>query len=246
MRAVVSAALAAILTSTPLAAQTVAQPPAACCAAPIAPTTLSLAADATARISPDIATLSAGVVTTNRSAKAAMEENARRMNAVFAALRAAGVAERDMQTSGLTLQPQYVPDQNSRPRIAGYQAQNTVLVKVRRLDAVGAVLDAMVEQGANQVDGPHFGVEDPEAALDKARADAMGKAVRRADLYAKAAGLRVKRIVTIAESGGFASPMPRMLAMRAEAAMDTAAPTPVAPGEMVLTAQVSVVVELEP
>jgi uncharacterized protein YggE len=81
--------------------------------------------------------------------------------------------------------------------------------------------------------------------MDRARADAMAKAMRRAELYAKAAGMRVKRVVSIAESGGWASPMPRMMAMRAEAAMDAGAPTPVAPGEISLTAQVSVVFEFE-
>ncbi len=245
MRHVALTALAACLVASPLAARTSAPVQTQCCPPPAQPTTVSLSAESVLKLAPDVATVSAGVVTTNRSAKAAMEENARRMTAVFAALRAAGIAERDIQTSGLSLQPQYVSEANTRPRIAGYQAQNTVTVKIRRLDAVGTVLDALVEQGANQVDGPNFMVDEPDAAMDRARADAMGKAMRRAELYAKAAGMQVKRVVSIAESGGWASPMPRMMAMRAEAAMDAGAPTPVAPGEISLTAQVSVVFEFE-
>jgi uncharacterized protein len=242
MRHTALAVTALVLFASPAFAQSV--PAASCCPAPMQPTTLSLSAESNVKQAPDIATISAGVLTQSRSAKAAMDENAKRMTAVFAALKAAGITDRDMQTSGVNLQPQYVYEPNQRPRITGYQVTNTVNVKVRRLDALGPVLDALVAQGANQIDGPNFGLDNPEGALDAARAEAMSKAMRRAELYAKAAGMRVKRVVSISESGGYQPPMPRMMAMRAEA-MAADAATPVAPGEVTLNAQVSVVFELE-
>lgn len=244
-----AAGLAAALLALPVAAQTPAAagpaaPPAACCPQPVAPTTLSLSADSNVKQAPDLATVSAGVVTLQRTAKGAMEENARRMTAVFAAIRAAGVAERDLQTSGVTVAAQYDYQPNQRPRITGYQVSNTVTIRMRDLNAVGPVLDALVAQGANQINGPTFGLDNPDAALDKARAEAMGKAMRRAELYAKAAGLRVARVVTISESGGYTPPQPMMMMARMAAASDAAPETQVAPGEVTLNASVSVVFEL--
>jgi hypothetical protein len=241
--------LAAAAIAQPAAAQTTAtQPgatPAACCPQPVAPTTLSLSAESNVKMAPDLATISAGVITLQRTAKGAMEENAKRMTAVFGAIRAAGVADRDMQTSGVTLAAQYDYQPNQRPRITGYQATNTVTIRMRDLNAVGPVLDALVTQGANQINGPTFGLDNPDAALDKARTEAMGKAMRRAELYAKAAGLRVSRVVSITESGGYSPPQPIMMARMAMASADAGAPeTQVAPGEVTLNASVSVVFEL--
>ena len=240
--------LAAAAIAQPAAAQTApTQPPtapAACCPQPVQPTTLSLSTQSDVKMAPDLATVSAGVVTIQRTARGAMEENARRMTAVFAAIRAAGVADRDMQTSGVTLAAQYDYQPNQRPRITGYQATNTVTIRMRDLNAVGPVLDALVAQGANQINGPTFGLENPDAALDNARTEAMTKAMRRAELYAKAAGLRVTRVVSITESGGYSPPQPVMMMARMAAA-DAAAPeTQVAPGEVTLNASVSVVFEL--
>lgn len=241
--------LAAAAIAQPAAAQTAATqpgaPPAACCPQPVAPTTLSLSAESNVKIAPDLATISAGVVTLQRTAKGAMEENAKRMTGVFGAIRAAGVADRDMQTSGVTLAAQYDYQPNQRPRITGYQATNTVTIRMRDLNAVGPVLDALVAQGANQINGPTFGLENPDAALDNARTEAMTKAMRRAELYARAAGLRVSRVVSITESGGYSPPQPIMMARMAIASADAAAPeTQVAPGEVTLNASVSVVFEL--
>ncbi len=244
-----AAGLAAAFIALPAAAQaqSTAGPsaaPAACCPQHVAPTTLSLSAESNVKQAPDLATVSAGVVTIQRTARAAMEENAKRMTAVFAAIRAAGVAERDMQTSGVTLAAQYDYQPNQRPRITGYQATNTVTIRMRDLNAVGPVLDALVAQGANQINGPTFGLENPDAALDNARTEAMTKAMRRAELYAKAAGLRVSRVVSITESGGYSPPQPIMMMARAAAADGGVPETQVAPGEVTLNASVSVVFEL--
>ena len=129
-------------------------------------------------------------------------------------------------------------------RIIGYQATNTVNVKQRDLKQFGRVLDTLVAAGANQVNGPNFQVDNPEAALDEARTAAMKAARARADLYARAAGLRVVRILTISESGGYV-PQPRVMYAKAEMAMD-AAPTPIAAGQVELSSSVSVQFELAP
>ncbi len=208
-----------------------------------APTTLSITAEGRVSRTPDIAEVSGGVVTSAPTAAAAMNENAQRMTAVVTAVKKAGIADRDVQTSGLSLQPQYRYDNNVPPVLTGYQATNTVSLRIRRIADTGRLLDALVAVGANQINGPNFKVDAADAALDEARVDAVKTARARAELYAKATGLRIKRIASIAESGGY-EPGPRpmvMMTARAEK-MDA---TPVAPGEVALTVNVTMVFELE-
>jgi uncharacterized protein len=204
-------------------------------------TALTISADARTAQKPDIATVNAGVQTEAPTAEAALAENARRMNAVLAAIKRGGIADRDIQTSNLSVQPQMVYAENVPPRVSGYQASNSVSVKVRNMANIGKVVDAVVAQGSNQLNGVSFDIENPDAALDGARTEALKKARARADLYAAAAGMRVHRIVAIQEGGVIEPPRPMpMMAMRA-AAMDS---TPVAPGEVNLTANVTVTFEL--
>lgn len=206
-------------------------------------TTLTVTAEGRSLRTPDIAEVSGGVVTTALTAAAAMRDNAVRMNAVVAAVKKAGIADRDVQTSGLSLQPQYKYENNQPPVLTGYQATNTVALRIRKIADTGKLLDTLVEVGANQISGPNFRVDAEEAALDEARIAATGTARARAELYAKAAGLRVKRIVSIAESGGI-DPRPQPMMMRS-AKMEDGASSPVAPGELALTINVTVVFELE-
>ncbi len=182
---------------------------------------------------PDVATIRAGVVTQAASAEAALAENAQRVQRVLAALKSARVADRDVQTSTISLQPQYRYGENVPPVITGYQASNTVSVRFRDVARSGAILDALVKVGANQIDGPTLSIDKPEAAEDAARTDAIAKARARAEVYARAAGLRVDRIVSIAEGGGYQPPMAPMpvMAMR----MEKAADTQIAPGEQDVT-----------
>lgn len=208
-----------------------------------APTTLTVNAEGRVARAPDIAEVSGGVVTSAPTAAAALRENAERMTAVVAAVRKAGIAERDIQTSGLSLQPQYRYQNNEPPVLTGYQATNTVSLRVRKIAETGTLLDTLVGVGANQISGPNFRVEAADAALDEARVDAVATARARAELYAKAAGKRVRRIVSIAESGGF-EPGPRPM-MAKSMAMDAAAAPPVAPGEVALSINVTMVFELE-
>jgi uncharacterized protein YggE len=207
-------------------------------------TVLEVNAEGQSKRTPDLATVSAGVVTQAADAASAMRENAARMERVIAALKRAGILDRDIQTANVSLQPQYRYAQNQPPVITGYQAQNTVSVRFRELDRAGAVLDALVATGANQINGPELGLDNPAAAMDEARLDAMTKARARAELYARAAGLRVKRILTISESGGFVPPRPMPVMMRAEAMADGAA-TKIMAGEQALTLNLSVRFELE-
>ena len=204
-------------------------------------TLLSVSSRAEARKAPDIATFSAGVVTQAADGNAALRQNAEQMNRVLAAIKAAGVADKDVQTSGISLNPQYRYEENQPPRITGYQASNTVNVKLREVAKMGKVLDALVASGANQVNGPSFGIDDPEPLYDRARLDALKAALARAETYAGALGVRVRRIVSISEGGAaMPSPMPRMAMMKAEA-YDS---TPVAAGESSVSVNLDVVFEL--
>lgn len=205
-------------------------------------TLLSIATTADATRVPDVATISTGVVTQAADANAAMRANAVQMDKVMAALRGAGIAERDIQTSGISLNPQYRYAENQPPTITGYQASNTVNVKVRDLARLGKVLDTLAAQGANQINGPSFEVDKPDAAYDEARLGALKKAQARADTYAAALGMKVRRIVSISEGGAsFPRPMPMMRAMASDG---FAKETSVSPGEASLSVSIDVVFEL--
>lgn len=207
--------------------------------------TLVVNASADVARAPDLAIINAGVQTDAATAQAAMADNARKMAAVIATLKQRGVADKDMQTSGLSLNAQYDYRQGNTPKLTGYQATNTLTLRLRKLDSAGAMLDSLVTAGVNQINGPTFDLSDPEAALDEARQKAVRMARTRADLYAAAAGLKVKRILSIAE-GGASAPQPVFLkAARMAAATPADATTELAPGEISRTATVSITFELE-
>lgn len=195
---------------------------------------------------PDVAIISAGVMNRAATANQAISDNARSMQRIVAALKRAGVAERDIQTSSLNLNPDYRHVENQAPVLTGYTVNNQVSVKFRDIKESGRILDALVAQGANSINGPTLTIDKPEAALDEARRDAVTKARARADLYARAIGKRVGRILTISEGGGgYSPPMPYMR-MRGESAMAVSADqVSIAPGEQTLTATISVSFELE-
>jgi len=228
-----------------VAAGVVAVPAGAQVALPMAtvvPDGTLLDVSATGRVSrtPDLATITAGVVTQAPVAAAALAENAQRMDAVVKALKAAGLAARDLSTSNVALSPQYRYQDGKPPVITGYQASNSVAIRFRDIARAGAVLDALVRAGANQIEGPNLSLSDPEAALDEARTQAVAKARARAELYAKAAGLSVARIVAIDEAGENGGDRPRPMPMMARAAVQADAETVVLPGETDVTASVNV------
>ena len=160
---------------------------------------------------------------------------------VLEALRRSGIAERDIQTSSVSLSPSYRYVENQAPVLTGYQASNQVTIRFREITRAGAILDTLVREGANQIAGPSLEVERPGPALDEARVLALRAARARADIYAAAAGLRVARILSITENGGdYRPPPPIAMMQRGMADMETK----IVPGEQALTVSVSVSFEL--
>jgi uncharacterized protein YggE len=170
---------------------------------------------------PDVAIISTGVVTRSPTASGAIQQAANRMERVRAALKAAGIADRDIQTSNLSLNPEYRYVENQPAQLTGYTATNQLSVRFRDIGATGKIIDALVREGANQINGPNLTIDQPEAALDEARAKAVAAGRARAELYARSLGLRVVRVVSVSESGGGYSPpppMPYVMAARAQSA----------------------------
>ena len=209
----------------------------------IAGTRLDVSATGEVSRVPDLATISAGVVTRSASASAAIQQAATRMTRVREALRQAGIADRDIQTSNISLSPDYVYANNQPPKLNGYSASNQLTVRFRDIASTGKILDALVAEGANQISGPNLSIEKPEAALDEARIKAVAAARARADLYARSLGMRIVRVVSVSESGGYAPPppMPPMV-MAARAERDQ---TVIDPGEQKLQVSVSMTFELQ-
>jgi uncharacterized protein YggE len=176
------------------------------------------------------------------TASGALQDAADRMQRVIAALKRAGVADRDIQTSNVSLNPEYRYPENQAPELVGYSATNSVSVRFRDIRSSGKILDALVAQGANQINGPNLTVDKPEAALDEARAQAIATGRARAELYARSLGLRVVRVVSVSESGGDFAPPPPMAPMMARA---QAADTKIEPGEQRLQVTLSMVFELQ-
>jgi uncharacterized protein YggE len=237
MRNLILAAALAALPLVPAAAQS--QPPSIL----VDGTRLDVVATGEVSRVPDVARITSGVVTVAPTATAALAENATRMASVRAALKRAGIADRDIQTSSINLYPDYRQDaQGNNPQITGYRASNEVSVRFRDIANTGRILDALVAQGANQINGPMLAIDKPEAALDEARTLALANARSRAELYAKALGKRVGRILSISESGAnYAQPVIMMQAARGKAADSTS----VDPGEQSVSISLSVSFELQ-
>lgn len=213
------------------------------------PATLTVTADGIVRATPDTAIVTAGVVTEATEASAALGENNAAMRDLIAAVAAAGVAEKDIGTSGFSIEPVTVYPQpksdgtQDPPRITGYRVSNLVTVKIRDIAKAGDLLDAVVRIGANSIHGISFTVDDRDSRLDAARAAAMKEARRRASLYAEAGGFQVGRILSVSEGGGN-MPQPAPYARVAMAAKE-ADSVPLAPGEQEIQASVSVTFEIK-
>lgn len=193
---------------------------------------------------PDVAIISAGVVSRATTASAALQDAANRMERVAAALKRAGVADRDIQTSSVNLNPEYRYPENQSPQLVGYTATNTVTIRFRDIRNSGKILDALVAEGANQINGPSLTIDKPEAALDEARAKAIAEGRARAELYARSMGLRVVRIVSVSESGGYAVPPPAPPMPMAARAFESAQ-TKIEPGEQKLQVSLAMTFELQ-
>jgi uncharacterized protein YggE len=198
---------------------------------------VTVTGEGTVAAAPDSAVIRLGVSSQGKTARAASDANAREMTVVLAAIKESGVADRDIQTTALSLQPQYDPNKTGAARLIGFQANNQVTVKIRDVARLPSVLDRAIAGGANEMSGVEFIVSEQGTLLDKARIEAIADARRKAELYAAAAGMKVGRVMAISEEGS-APPQRAFQALRAGAA------TPLAPGEQTLRAVVTVSYEL--
>ena len=206
-------------------------------------TEFSLSADGEVSVAPDIAVIQMGVTTSGRSAAYALKDNREKMLQVIAVLKGLDVQARDIQTTGISLNPQYVYEQNLPPRLTGYQASNSVTVTVRDIANAGPVMDAVTVSNANQINGISFDISDRQKAEDEARRAAVRALQAKAALYADATGLHIQRLESLSEGGAFvARPQPMMV--RAMAKSAEAMSTPVEPGEMKVRISITGVFEL--
>lgn len=190
---------------------------------------------------PDMATITLGVTSEADTAAAALRETSEATAEVLALLKQAGLAARDMQTRDLSLSPLWNnSSSSSQPKINGYQAGNNVMVRVRALDTLGMILDTVVQGGANQFHGLSFGLQNPGPVQDDARRAAVAEALRKAKLYAEAAGITLGPILELNESGGSA-PQPEMMGRMAAVSVAV----PVAGGEVSTVAQVTMVFQID-
>ena len=217
-------AIALALIASPALAQT-ALPPA-----------ISVTGEATMSVAPDQAQVDGGVTSDAKTAREASDANNAAMGKVLLALKGAGIDEKDYQTSRLSLQPKYAPDRSGPSTVVGYRASNRVTIKVRDVTKIAGVIDVLVAAGANEIGGINFVVSQASKLLDDIREKAIADARRKAEIYAKAAGVTLGEPLSIAEEGGsmpvFRGKMP--------APMATMAPAPIAQGEETLSVTVSV------
>ncbi len=190
---------------------------------------------------PDMATITLGVMSEAKTAGVALRETSAATAEVLALLTDKGIAPRDMQTSNLSLSPLWNNSSslNGERGISGYQANNTVVVRVRALDGLGEILDAVVDQGANTFNGLSFGLQNPGPAQDAARKAAVAEAMRKAALYTEAAGLVLGPVLELSESGA-ATPQP----MAMERMVMAVKAVPIAQGEVSVEACVTMVFSL--
>lgn len=223
MSRLVLMAAAALLAAQPAVAET-ALPPA-----------ISVVGEATIQVPPDLATLDGGVSNDAKTAKEAAAANNDAMTKVLQALKASGIKDEDLQTARLSLLPQYAAPSRPGPNsLTGYRASNRVTIRLRDVGNVGGVIDTLVGAGANEIGGVNFSVVAPSKRLDEAREKAMADARRKAEIYARAAGVTLGAPLSIAEETAQGpSPYRKMAA-------GLAASAPVAPGEETLTVNVSV------
>lgn len=207
------------------------------------PRIISLTGHGEVRSVPDLASVTTGVLAQGKTAAEALAANTSAMTALFAALKEAGIEEKDVQTSNFMVQPRYNFQDGKAPELVGYDVSNNVTVTVRKIGDLGALLDKVVKAGSNQINGIAFDVSMPEAALDEARKLATVDATRKARIYAEAMGVKLGNVMSISENAGYQPPVPMV---RAKVMMaDAAAPVPVAAGEQVLSVDVNITWEIQ-
>ena len=208
--------------------------------------TLTITGEGEAVGVPDIAWIDTSVVTEGKTAAEALAANTRAMESVFKGLEEAGIEKRDIQTSQFSVYPVYEQlrpeDRPQTPKIGGYRVQNQLTVRVRDMEALGGILDRVVSLGSNQLSGIRFSIDKPEPLIDEARRNAVADALRKAKLYAGAAGVALGPIQSISEGG---VSMPQPMYMKAAMAMERDSSVPVAAGEQTLSANVTLVIRID-
>lgn len=194
---------------------------------------ITVSGEGRSSIAPDMAILSFSVVKDAKTAKEALDANNKAMADVLNALKSGGIADRDLQTSGFAVNPQYQYPDNSdggnRPAVlTGYQVANSLTIKVRDLAKLGDIIDQSVTLGVNQGGSIQFSNDKPEAVITEARKSAVTDAVAKAKILSEAAGVSLGRIVEISENSSRPEPMPMMRTMAKEYAADA---VPIATGE---------------
>jgi uncharacterized protein YggE len=198
------------------------------------PPMISVSGEATVSVAPDLAQIDAGVTSEAKTAREASDTNNAAMGKVLLALKGAGIAAKDYQTSRLSLQPQYAPNRSGPNPIIGYRASNRVAILLRDVTRVANVIDTLVGAGANDIGGIGFSVSNASKLLDEAREQAVADARRKAEIYAKAAGVTLGAPISISEGG---APGPVFRGKMAAGMAVSAAP--VAQGEETLQVTVS-------
>jgi hypothetical protein len=192
-------------------------------------------------VAPDMAVITARVVTVAKNAAGALAGNTADLSKVIEKIKASGVEAKDIQTSGFAIYPRYerVTDNSGRqPNITGYEVRNGVEINVRDLAKLGDLLTGVVNSGANSVDGVRFQVSDPDMKLDEARKDAVEAARHKAEVFAAAAGVKLGDILSISETG---VQVPRPVMMRTESMMMAKADAvPIEAGEETISASVTI------
>ena len=229
LRTSLAAATAATLLGAPALAQTVPPP------------MITVSGEASISVAPDQAEIEAGVTSDAKTAREASEANNAAMGKLLLALKAANIDEKDIQTSRLSLQPQYAPNRSGPSPVAGYQANNRVTVRLHDVLKVASTIDILVGAGATNIGGIGFSVSNASKLLDDARGQAVADARRKAEIYAKAAGVTLGAPLDISEQGA-PGPMP----FRKMAVGMAVSPTPVAQGEETLQVAVSVSWAIKP
>jgi uncharacterized protein len=209
-------------------------------AQPVPPAAISVTGEASVSVPPDLAQVDGSVTSDGKTAREASDANNAAMGKVLLALKGAGIDEKDYQTSRLSLQPQYAPNRSGPSPVVGYRASNRVTIRVRDITKVANVIDVLVGAGANEVGGINFMVSQASKLLDDAREKAVADARRKADIYAKAAGVTLGEPLSISEEG---SSVP---VYRGKMAAPMAAGAQVAQGEETLSVTVSVTWAIKP
>jgi uncharacterized protein YggE len=204
------------------------------------PPMISVTGEATVSVPPDQAQIDGGVTSDAKTAREASDANNAAMGKVLLALKGAGIDEKDYQTSRLSLQPQYAPNRSGPSPVVGYRASNRVTVRLRDVTKVAGIIDVLVGAGANELGGINFMVSQASKLLDDAREKAIADARRKAEIYAKAAGVTLGEALSISEEGS-AAPV-----FRSKMVAGMAASAPVAQGEETLSVSVSVSWAIKP